>query len=239
VPLGKYRGREIRIDVFQLAGSGRAPVEWAVLDIVDQPPGVFRIFEDDESFPAGLRPLEIAGAQDPAGGEGAGGGAGDRPAAADGAAPAAALVREGARSGSACFRVEAGRAAALADLSIAMSEWPRIGEYRFLRLSWRKAGEGKIFVEASIEGAGGAVKSRRYEAGGPASPGAVRIDGKVPEAWTDIAIDLGEGQGNFVLRGLAFGCPGGGAALFDRIYLVRAKEDAERIGEGPPGPPRK
>lgn len=234
IPLRKHRGREVPIEVFQLAGAGRAPVDWSVLEIAELPPGVLRIFEDDPrqaqlrwrrypEFAAGLDPAPPQEAEVPV-------------EAGKEAKVEASLARQGARSGSACLLLPRGGEASSQAISAAISEWPRQGEYRFLRYAWKKPGGGTVRLEVSGSRPRGESVSVRFQAGGPEEEGIVRVDEKPPLEWTVVVRDLFKDRGAFVIEGLAFGSPAGEEVLFDGIYLARSKEDLDRIDEGPSGP---
>lgn len=99
---------------------------------------------------------------------------------------------------------------------------PQPGEYRFLRLAWKKRGTGSVMLELARNGHWPDAKDPkgRYVAG-PNTTGwaAISVNSTAPTDWTVATMDLWKDIGDFTLTGLAPTCDGGDEAFFDAILL--------------------
>ena len=118
-------------------------------------------------------------------------------------------------------------------------EQPQPGEFRFLRLAWKKRGGGSVMIELASQGnwPDAKVANGRYVAG-PNTTGwaAVSVAETAPTEWTVATFDLWKDIGDFTLTGFAPTCDRGEEAFFDSIILgpSPASLDAYRPGAGLP-----
>jgi biopolymer transport protein ExbB len=115
----------------------------------------------------------------------------------------------------------------MAGCSFPIRERPQEGEYRSLRLAWKAQGAHGVMLELADDGAWPPAEEplRRYYAGRNSSGWkALQVSRETPRDWTVITRDLYEDFGQFTLTGLAPTAMGG-AALFDRIELLRARPE--------------
>ncbi|MFO0867596.1 MAG: NPCBM/NEW2 domain-containing protein [Pirellulales bacterium] len=125
---------------------------------------------------------------------------------------------------------------------VALREQPIWGEYRFARLSFRKAGRGQISLEfLPLEPR---ERPLRLDAGPgqPAFGEAARIyQAELPDQWTTQTLDLFSLFGRFEARGLRLANLGGGPCRLDAIYLARTPVDLDSIPfvAGPTSPSAK
>lgn len=121
----------------------------------------------------------------------------------------------------------------------AIRENPQSGEYRYLRLAWKKRGEGSVMIELAANGQwpDAKVAKGRYVAG-PNTTGwaAISVGETSPREWTLATFDLWQDIGSFTLTGIAPTCDRGEEALFDSIILgpTIASLDAYRPGAASP-----
>lgn len=108
-------------------------------------------------------------------------------------------------------------------------EKPGKGEFRYLRLAWRSRGGEGIMLELAADGQWPAAEQplRRYYSGTNATGwAAVQVSAEVPRRWVVVTRDLWADFGEFNLTGIA-PTANGGAALFDRIELLRSLDDVK------------
>ena len=119
--------------------------------------------------------------------------------------------------------------------NFAIRETPQPGEYRYLRLAWRKRGAGSVMIELAANGAwpDAKIAKGRYVAG-PNTTGwaAISVSETAPSEWTVATFDLWRDIGDFALTGIAPTCDGGEEAFFDSVILgpTIASLDAYRPG---------
>lgn len=238
VPLRNLSGEQ-SVEVVLIGEGDKPRVDWRGAVLCESPPGLKRLFEDEESFVALLT---------------------------QGEGQASLSVTE-KQTGMASLRVSGGDrgSARFPDLSLPIREVPKLGEFRFLRFAWKKQGGTRIGlqlahneelgVEAVLDetkrprGApfdvyagkrrirGRANSDQRGEQNGYAYDGAkekppypaLRLDYKVPENWVVHNRDLFSEFGIFQLTGFGFQCPDGEAAFFDHMYAARQQRDLEWI----------
>jgi putative membrane-bound dehydrogenase-like protein len=109
------------------------------------------------------------------------------------------------------------------DWKYAIREHPRPGEYRYMRMAWKtEMGEG-IMIELAADGAWPPADRavRRYYCGQNTTDWQARqLARDAARKWTVLTVDLWRDGGDFTLTGIAPTALGG-AALFDRIELLR------------------
>ncbi|MFN0016779.1 MAG: PA14 domain-containing protein [Pirellulaceae bacterium] len=119
-------------------------------------------------------------------------------------------------------------------------EKPGPGEYRYLRLAWKKKGGKAIGLQILTQSKPGASDTlfewRRYHIGPspdvfPFGGASIRIGEVIPEEWSVITRDLFADYGEFDFTGIALAPCDGVYGLFDHIYLARRLEDFDRLGK--------
>ena len=147
------------------------------------------------------------------------------------------LIAEGAFGGKAALRITPLQrdGVKIPGWNFAIREQPQPGEYRYLRLAWKKRGEGSVMIELAANGAwpDAKVAKGRYVAG-PNTTGwaAISIGETAPSEWSVATFDLWKDIGSFTLTGIAPTCDRGEEAFFDSIILgpTIASLDAYRPG---------
>lgn len=232
LPLPKLDAPTVEIEIAQIPDGDDAYVAWRGVKLLAHRPGLRKLFDDEPEFAARLRS-----------GEGE-----------------AALV-EGEKNvavGRAAIRVTPpGRWTARLDgLQAAIRESPDLGQYRYLRFSWRSEGAELVGLGVAHDeqlGIGTLVAPRRdellrYRPFRPDHRGAksgyrlvagtgefddhlgLRVEGRAPDKeWKTVTRDLYGDFGAFTLTGLALLCREGEALYVDQIYLARTREDFEHL----------
>ncbi|MBM3971813.1 MAG: DUF1549 domain-containing protein [Planctomycetes bacterium] len=114
-------------------------------------------------------------------------------------------------------------------------EKPGAGEFRYLRLAWKKRGTGSVMLEIAQNGnwPDAKVAKGRYFAG-PNTTGwaAISVGEKAPADWKVETFDLWQDIGEFTFTGCAPTCDRGEEAFFDAMILGPTIEslDAYRAG---------
>jgi len=101
-------------------------------------------------------------------------------------------------------------------------QYPQPGEYRYLRLAWKKRGTGSVMIELADGGQWPDAKDAkgRYVAGPNSTQwAAISVDELAPVQWTVATFDLWQDKGDFNLTGIAPTCDGGEEAFFDSLIL--------------------
>lgn len=120
-------------------------------------------------------------------------------------------------------------------------ENPKPGEYRYLRLAWKKRGAGSVMLELASDGhwPDAKVARGRYVAG-PNTTGwaALSVGNVAPSEWTLVTFDLWKDLGDFMLTGCAPTCDQGEEAFFDSLILAPSRDSlaAYRPGFGQASP---
>jgi hypothetical protein len=195
------------VEVRQLAAADSAPVEYRTIELAEQLPGLWQIFEEQG------RPAAID------------------PAASGTAAIAAADRHYGTR---ALKLTPAGEFRLALPQSLRIRERPAWGEYRFLRFAFKKTGGGQFAL--GFEAADLRESPPRYDLGpGPPAYGAATRIWKdpLPKDWVVQTRDLYADFGNLDVRALTAGSPDGESLLIDHIYLARSHKDFETIPAAP------
>ncbi|MEQ2008634.1 MAG: DUF1553 domain-containing protein [Limisphaerales bacterium] len=114
-------------------------------------------------------------------------------------------------------------------------EHPGPGQFRFLRLAWKKRGGGSVMLELARSGKWPDAKDPkgRYVAG-PNTTGwaAISVADTAPSAWTVVTVDLWKDFGDCTLTGLAPTCDTGDEAFFDSILLGADVESLDAYAPG-------
>lgn len=147
------------------------------------------------------------------------------------------LIAEGAFGGTAALGITPLQrdGVKITGWNFAIREQPQPGEYRYLRLAWKKRGAGSVMIELAANGSWPDAKAAkgRYVAG-PNTTGweAISVNDTAPHDWTVATYDLWKDIGNFTLTGIAPTCDGGEEAFFDSLILgpTIASLDAYRPG---------
>ncbi len=149
----------------------------------------------------------------------------------------ARLITDDSFSGKAAFAVTPlqREGAKIPGWAFPIRENPKPGEYRYLRLAWKKRGEGSIMLELAASGVwpDAKVPAGRYVAGKNTTGWAAHSMSDVaPNQWSTVTFDLWKDIGNFTLTGLAPTCDRGEEAFFDALLLGPsiASLDAYRPG---------
>jgi hypothetical protein len=117
-------------------------------------------------------------------------------------------------------------------------EKPGPGEYRYLRLAWKKSGGAVIgfqmLTQSKLQAKDTFFEWRRYHIGPtptfPLGGASIRVGEELPTDWSVITRDLFADYGEFDLTGVALSPCDGLYGLFDHIYLARQLEDFDRLG---------
>ena len=116
-------------------------------------------------------------------------------------------------------------------------ENPQSGEYRYLRMAWRKSGPGGIMLELALNGSWPAASSAagRYAAG-PNQTGwaAISLSDTAPRDWTVVTVDLWKDLGDVTLTGCAPTCDQGEEAFFDSLLLASSVASLDAYVPGSP-----
>jgi mono/diheme cytochrome c family protein len=147
------------------------------------------------------------------------------------------LIAEGAFSGKAALGITPLQrdGVKIPGWTYVIREQPQPGEYRYLRLAWKKRGAGSVMIELAANGAwpDAKVAQGRYVAG-PNTTGwaAISAGETAPSEWSVATFDLWKDMGSFTLTGIAPTCDRGEEAFFDSIILgpTIASLDAYRPG---------
>jgi len=208
IPLGKYAGRKVKIELEQREATPPQPIIWAAMTIASQLPTVQMLFEDDAR---GLRPNPL-----PTG--------------------LAQLVDDDPYAGARCLRLSPadGEAISITNLDVRIRDKPLIGEFRYLRFAMRMKGNASLGIECLptvVE-----QPPRRYDAGvgPPVLEGAARIFSSAPTEWIVKTQDLYANLGAYDLQEIRWLAAGKGEVQIDHIYLARSLEDFNDIGAQDP-----
>ncbi len=117
--------------------------------------------------------------------------------------------------------------ARIKDWSFRITETPKPGEFRYLRLAWAAPGAKGVMIELAADGRWPDSKSRerRIYAGENMTDWRARqVSKSAPRDWTVVTVDLWKDNGAFTLTGIAPTAMGG-TAFFDRIELLATLEE--------------
>jgi hypothetical protein len=219
VPVDKYQGRSVLVELFQIAGGSGTHVEWRAVTLVESDPRFVRLFDDEQPF---IAKLTDGGAQ-------------------------AAFTTDEKYTGTGSVRLSVGERenGEIPGWNFAVRANPKLGEYRYLRFAWKNENGRKRALHLASDGRFAPVRVRnerdslRYATGGSGRRDygtSISIDRRSDD-WEVVSRDLFGDFGEFNLTGLRLLCPDGDAALFDHIYLVRRSQDFDRLpSPGKPAP---
>lgn len=209
VPLDGYQRPQTataQIEIRQLVASAdSAPVEWRAVQLVEQLPGLTRVFDE---------PADVALMQ-----QGSGQGSG---------------FDDDRHYGQQSTRLASGGTTRwkFAE-TIAVREQPKWGESRMLRFAVRKRGGGRVSLE--LETSPPRPEPIRYDLGSgePTLGKATRVHGDMPDSWLVITRDVFGDFGPLDVSGITLHCPDGEQALVDHVYFGRTQQDFDLIPQAP------
>lgn len=220
IPVEKYRGRSVLVELFQIADGAAARIEWRGTSLLESDPRTVCLFDDEPRFIEQLN-------------------AGDA---------SARFVTDDKYSGAGSVRLTAGERENpnINGWNYGVRTNPDLGEFRFIRFAWKRpegrrralhlAGDGRFVPDKGRN----ERDSLRYMAGGSGRRDfgpSINVDRRTERDWDVVTRDLVGDFGEFNLTGMRLLCPDGDAALFDHIYLARRLQDLERLpapGKHPP-----
>jgi S1-C subfamily serine protease len=206
VPLMGYqqsKQKEIDLQLTLFSEPSSGPIEWRALRTAEQLPTLHRVFEEENQFEA------VTGA------------------------PPTLEAGEGSY-GVKSLKVAAGgvvRRKFARPLRI--RENPRFGEFRQLRFSLLKKGQGHVVVELDAQSDD---RPRLLRYGQVAEPPAEEVkahEGPLPDTWTTFTRDLFADFGSMDLESLTLRVPDGELALWDHIYLGSNAADLDQVRSTP------
>lgn len=107
---------------------------------------------------------------------------------------------------------------------------PKPGEYRWLRINWRKDGPGGLMFQLASNGAWNAQTARFHSGPNELNWPGQQLEKNAPKQWTSETIDLHAAFGGATtLTGLALVPMFAGTGWFDAIYLARTRDDLDAI----------
>ena len=113
---------------------------------------------------------------------------------------------------------------------------PQPGEYRWLRVNWRKDGPGGLMVQLAANGTWGHHTARFHSGPNEVNWPGTQLEKDAPKQWTSETIDLHAAFGGATtLTGLALVPMIAGTGWFDAIYLARTRDDLDGIQRSAPG----
>jgi hypothetical protein len=107
---------------------------------------------------------------------------------------------------------------------------PRAGEYRWLRVNWRKDGPGGLMFQLAANGSWDHRTVRFHSGPNDVNWPGVQLEKDSPKQWTSETIDLHAAFGGAtMLTGIALVPMNAGTGWFDAIYLARTRADLDGI----------
>jgi hypothetical protein len=213
VPLYKFRGQDIQLRLEQTSPDDKAWVRWNDIGFLPRRPTILRIFEDEANFVSQLT-------------EG------------DGSATFVSDPQK-ARLGTGSLQLVGARGnPRLEGLDVAISDAPRIGEFRFIHFALRKRGGGAIRIRLAHDGKYGPKENAVSPTYGyNAGEDRLRVGKdvvviyKLSDNWQAFTRDLFGDFGRFRLTGFSLESLGGEYAEIDQIYLARRLEEFQLLPE--------
>lgn len=206
VPLRNYLGKRVKIEMTQNSEGRQTPITWDAIRLTPTPPSLVEVFEESGVL-----------------------------SGVDGKPTTAKITDTDHHAGQRAIRIDAPDRVRLAPhgaSAVRIRRLPAIGEYRYLRLAFRKYGGGRFDFELQHDLSSG--QPVRYEAGGGGQSDrtAKRIwHGKLPEEWIVVDRDLFSDFGNINVSGLTLAVPDGSHAMVDHVYFARTLEDFRLLPE--------
>jgi len=206
-PLSRFRGQNVDVEISQSADN-LGLVHWQAIVVSDRIPTRRQFFEDDDVFVA----------------------------QEEGEANSVILHNADKYSAGRCLKITPSQRVRLSPPGdpARIREYPRLGEFRYVRFASRKFGGGRICVE--LEHALSKAKPARYDAGhgDPCYGAAIRVwELTLPNKWIVITRDLYADFGEIDVTGMTLSVPDGQHALLDHVYLARTQQDFVRFPDGP------
>lgn len=209
VPLDGYQklpSSTADIEIRQLVvAADSPPVEWRAVELVEQLPGLTRVFDEQSD----LALME----------KGSSSGSG---------------FDDDRHYGQQSIRLTPDRPAAWRfPTAIAVREQPKWGQNRMLRFAVRKRGGGRFAIE--LQTSPPRPDPIRYDLGSgePTLGKATRVHGDLPDNWVVITRDVFADFGPLDITGMQLICPDGEQALVDHVYFGRTHQDFELIPQAP------
>jgi hypothetical protein len=212
VPVDRYRGKTVDVEIVQMALAPQARVEWRGIDLADHDPIVFEAFEDDPEFVSAL---------------------------ADGGGTAR-LDQKEKFTGTVGLLVtpDDRNNPNLPGWNFPVRGDPNPGEYRYVRFAWKKHGGKEIGLHLAQNGGFAAPllinpkETFRYHVGRGVKHDygvSIQFRDKPPDQWELVTRDLFADFGAFDATGLRLVCGDGEWAAFDHIYFARRPQDLDRV----------
>ena len=198
IPIDRFAGQRVSIEVEQQPADPRLSVYWRRLDWTSQLPNVFRLFDEDE----GAAFSAIEGGKQPE------------------------VIESDHYTGRKCVRLPAGgRYRLRLDEPLTIRSDPRLGEFRMLRMALRKRGGGRLGIGFQPE-QNDRPSIFEVGQGPPLAAKAQRVSNDpVSDVWflytRDLIGDFGEGA----LEAIIFDVPDGEDLLVDHVFVLQRHED--------------
>ncbi len=212
VPIDRYRGETVDVEIVQIALSPQSRVAWNGIDVVERDPLVFEAFEDDSKFVEQLTD-------------------------GDGVAK---LDQADKFTGTRSLRVtpDDKNNANISGWNLPIRSDPNPGEYRFVRFAWKKKGGKQIGLHLASNGAFAAAvqtnpkETFRYHVGRGVKRDygmSVQLRDVPPDQWEIVTRDLFADFGPFDVTGVRLVAGDGEWAGFDHIYFARRVQDLDLV----------
>jgi hypothetical protein len=218
VNLAAFLGRTVTIEIRHRPSGPKAQLWWHALDFSAEPPGLRRLFDESPKFVDQL--IEGTAVME--------------------------LDTETPHRGLRSLKLVGERRAAgtIPGWNFPIRERPGLGEYRYLRFSWRAEGKQPVCVEIAHDGVFGPPLGQerrpfRFDFGGydrPSFGAAKKLDRRISNEWQTTTVDLYE-FGPFEMTGLGLARPKGDEnaadepVWFDAIYLARDPSDFDKVDQ--------
>ena len=199
----------VEFEIQQSPGTLETPVQWHAIHFAQHHPTTYEVFDERGSWTSTSPGLHN---------------------------PAVVAASEDAYSGLVTVRLTP-NGESQCDLAppLAIREFPEIGQYRYLRLAFRKRGGGQIRFRLVADVDGQSIMN--YVAGsgdGPQIETSPRqkphqiFEGELNDRWTVVTRDLTRDFGEMNLRAIAVHVPDGRDAELDSVYLLRSLDEPAR-----------
>lgn len=120
--------------------------------------------------------------------------------------------------------------AKLPNWSFPIAADPQPGEFRWLRINWRKEGPGGVMIQLARNGVWDSGTARFHSGSNDLNWPSTALDDDAPKQWRSETLDLHAAFGGATtLTGMALVAMNAGTAWFDAIYLARTPSDFDAI----------
>ncbi len=220
VPVDRYRGQTIEVEIVQIAESPQSRVAWNGIDLIEHNPNAFEAFEDNQGFVEQLTDGEGIVRFDQA--------------------------DKFTGSGSLRITLDDKNNPNFPGWNLPIRAEPNPGEYRFVRFAWKKKGGKQLGLHLAQNGAFAAAaqsnpkESFRYHIGRGVKHDygmSLQFRDVPPETWEVVTRDLFADFGQFDLTGLRLVAGDGDGAGFDHIYFGRRVQDLDLVTQQRQQPP--